>query len=177
MADGRGHVQQQFPPAKSRLMAAGKGAVKRDILAMEEEGRLAALKAEIDTRLLAQKAREAGLERDPTYLRRVGEYRKTRLINLHRERLVADMEPDDEALKAYYEENRSRFVLPETRKVQMVVLETEEEAKTVKQQIESGEMTIYQAALEHSSSSSGNPVASLTQPISPRFCFAPGSME
>jgi hypothetical protein len=62
------------------------------MLAMEEEGRLAALQAEVDTRQLAQKARAAGLDQDPVFLRRMGEYRKTRLINLHRAALARQYE-------------------------------------------------------------------------------------
>lgn len=40
--------------------------------------------------------------------------------------------------------------MPEYRKVQMVMLNSEEEAALVKQQVESGEITIYQAARDHS---------------------------
>jgi parvulin-like peptidyl-prolyl isomerase len=40
--------------------------------------------------------------------------------------------------------------VPEMRKVQMVVLPTKEEAEDIKQKIDSGEMTIYQAARDHS---------------------------
>ena len=135
---------------RSRLKAAGKGAVRRDILAMEEEGRLAVLKAEIDTRLLAQKARESGLDRDPTYIRRVGEYRKTRMINLHRAALASRFEPDELELLAYFEENSARITVPEARKIQMVVVKTEQEANEIKQRIEAGDMTMYQAARHHS---------------------------
>ena len=135
---------------KNRLIAAGKGAVKRDILAMEEEGRLAALQAEIDTRLLAQKARESGLDRDPTYLRRVEEYRKTRLINLHRAAVARQFEPDELELLAYFEENQASITVPEARKLQMVVVKTEQEANEIKEKIEAGDMTLYQAARDHS---------------------------
>lgn len=133
-----------------RIIAAGKGAVMADPLAMEDEARRAALEQEIDLRIMVQKARSAGLEADPLYQRRVTEFRKTRLITLHRERLVAGFEPEDEALKNYYEENRSRFVLPESRKLQMVVVATKEEAEDLKARIEAGDMTMYQAALDHS---------------------------
>ena len=135
---------------KDRIIRAGKGAVMADPMAMEDEAREAALEREIDLRIMVQKARAAGLESDALYQRRLGEYKKTRLINLHRERLLKGMEPDDETLKAYYEENRSRFVLPEARKVQMVVLGSEDEAADLKDKIEAGEMTMYQAARDHS---------------------------
>ena len=135
---------------KDRLMAAGRGAVQRDILAMEEEGRVAALRAEIDTRLLAGKARESGLDRDPVYLKRVGEYRKTRLINLHRAALAREHDPSEAQLEAWFEANRARITVPEARKVQMVVVGTEQEASELKAEIEAGELTMYQAARDHS---------------------------
>mgnify|MGYP001823794284 FL=1 len=40
--------------------------------------------------------------------------------------------------------------MPEFRRVQMVVLKTEEEAKDIKRRIEAGEMTMYEAAQRHS---------------------------
>jgi hypothetical protein len=135
---------------KDRLMAAGKGAIMRDPLAMEVDARLNALQSEIDTRLLAQKARAAGLESDAAYRKRTAEYAKTRLINLHRARLAADMEPSDAELKAYFETNRERISMPEFRKVQMVMVKTEDEARSLKEKIEAGELTMYQAAADYS---------------------------
>jgi len=135
---------------KDKIIAAGKGATLADPLAMEDEARGAALQREIDLRIIVQRARAAGLEADPLYQRRLTEYKKSRLINLHREQLVADMEPGDEALKAYYEANRDRVVLPEARKVQMVVVKSEAEAADLKGKVESGDMTMYRAARDHS---------------------------
>jgi parvulin-like peptidyl-prolyl isomerase len=60
------------------------------------------------------------------------------------------MQPDEAGLKAYYEANRGRIATPEYRKVQMVMLKSEEEAKSVRAQIEAGKITMYQAASEHS---------------------------
>lgn len=114
------------------------------------ENRTQALNRIIDQRILAQKGRAAGLDQDPVYRARVGEFRKTRLINLHRGNLVREMQPTDEELEAFFEQNKDRITVKETRNVQMVVLETEQEAEEVKQKIESGEITIYQAAMEYS---------------------------
>jgi len=133
-----------------RLIAAGKGAVKRDELAMEMDARLSALQTEIDTCLLAKKARVAGLDRDPTFLARYNEYHKTSLINRHRANLARDISPTDAELEAYFEANRKRIVMPEFRKVQMVMLEDEEQANTVKKSIEAGDITFFQAASDHS---------------------------
>jgi len=133
-----------------KLIAAGKGAVMVDPLAFDHQARLGALQHEIDMRILAQKARAAGLENDPIYKRRMKEYSKTLLINVYRDRLVKQMEPSEKELKDYYEKNRNRFVIPEARKIQMVVVKSEDDAKQIRHRIEDGEITMYQAARDYS---------------------------
>ena len=133
-----------------RMIAAGKGAVARDPTAMESDARLQYLQNEIDTRLLAQKAKAEGLEQDDAYLARYNEYAKTRLINLHRANLAREMEPSDDELEAYFEANRDSITEPEYRKVQMVMLNSEEEANSVKQRVDTGEITMFQAASDYS---------------------------
>jgi parvulin-like peptidyl-prolyl isomerase len=133
-----------------RIIAAGKGAVMADPSASEDQARRDALEREIDLRITVQKARAAGVEEDPLYKSRMKEYQKTLLTNTHREKLAKGMEPSDQELKAYYEANRNRFVVPESRKVQMVVVKTKEEAEDLKGKIEAHKMTMYQAAQDHS---------------------------
>jgi len=135
---------------KEKVIGAGKAAVQEDALASEDEGRQAALQEEIDLLCVAQKARAAGLDQDRQYRVRVSEYRKNHLINLHRDRLIAAMEPGRDELRAFYEANKARFVRPETRKVQMVVVKTKEEAEDLKQKIKAGTETMFQAAQDYS---------------------------
>jgi peptidyl-prolyl cis-trans isomerase C len=78
------------------------------------------------------------------------EFRKVRLITMHRGRLVEQFEPTDDEIRAYYEKHQDKISINEARKVQMVVISTKEDADKVKQQIESGELTIYEAAKEYS---------------------------
>jgi len=104
----------------------------------------------IDARLEATKGRAAGLEKDPAYQRRMNEFQKVRLINLHRAALTGKINPTPEELRAYYEENRSRIVVPASRKVQMVVLPSREEAEEVKKKIDAGKITIFEAARNYS---------------------------
>ena len=70
------------------------------------ERRREALDEMIDNRIMTQKARAAGVEKDPLYLARYDEFRKTRLINMHRGKLVHGMDPTDAEVQAYYEKNR-----------------------------------------------------------------------
>jgi parvulin-like peptidyl-prolyl isomerase len=136
--------------AKTTLMAAGKGATAMDPLAMEADAQLAALQAMIDKRIIADKARESGLEQDAMYQARLSEYQKTKLVNMHRANLAREMEPSEEQLKAYYEENRNRIMQVEMRKLQEALLETREQAEMLKQKVENGELTMFQVAADHS---------------------------
>ena len=133
-----------------RIISAGKGATMQDPSASEDQARRDALERVIDLRIMVQKAKAAGLEADPLYQKRMQELQKTLLTNMYREQLLKTMEPSDKELRAYYEANRERFVVPETRKLQIVVVKTKEEADDLKGKIEAGEMTMYQAAQDHS---------------------------
>jgi hypothetical protein len=128
----------------------GQGTTGRHGQPTSADQRRAAANALVDERIMVNKAKAKGIEQDPVYQARFKEFRKTSLINLHRAALVKTMEPSDEELRAYYEANRARITIPEFRKVQMVVLKTEDEAREIKRKIDAGEMTLYQAAADHS---------------------------
>jgi foldase protein PrsA len=80
----------------------------------------------------------------------LSEFKKTRLVNMHRASLAQQMEPTEEQLKAYYEENRNSIMQVEMRKLQEVMLPTREEAEIIKARVEAGEITMFQAAANHS---------------------------
>ena len=135
---------------KSALLAAGERArLSRGVLDPVTERR-ETLNRLIDSRIMAQKGKVAGLEKDPIYQVRYNEYRKSHLVNLHRHKLLEKMTPSEEEINAYYQDHQKEIGVPEQRKIQMVVLKTREEAEAVKQKIESGEITIYQAAEQYS---------------------------
>jgi parvulin-like peptidyl-prolyl isomerase len=135
---------------KAIVWGEAKGLLGTPANAGSMENRLQALNGIIDDRLMTSKARAAGLEQDPAYQARMREYRKTRLINVHRGRLLKEMEPTEADLATYFEAHRDQIVVPEVRDVQMVVLKTQEEAAGIKQRIESGELTVSKAAAEYS---------------------------
>lgn len=115
-----------------------------------DEERLKRLERYIDNAIMAMKGRSAGLEQDPTFIKRTTEYRKTRLINEHRKGLIHNWNPSEDELKTYFVENMDSIVVPERRKLQMVVVATKEEADSVKAQINNNEITMFQAAQQYS---------------------------
>ena len=108
------------------------------------------LEAYIDNAIMAMKGREAGLDKDPGYFQRAGEYRKTRLINEHRNGLIHSWNPTEGELKSYFVNNLEKIVIPERRKIQMVVVATKEEAQSIKHKIDNNEISMDQAAYQYS---------------------------
>ena len=135
---------------KDRIIASGKGSTMVDPLAFEDQARRDALEREIDLRIMAQKAIAAGLDGDSLYRKRLNEYTKTLLTNMYREQLLKQWMPTDEELKAYYMANMNRFIVPEARKLHMIVVRTRDEAESLRGRIEAGELSMYQAARDYS---------------------------
>ena len=115
-----------------------------------DEERLARLQEYIDNSLMVDKAVAAGMKQDPKFIKRTAEYRKTHLINVHRTGLVNSWLPSEDDLKTFFVDNMDQISIPEARKVQMVVVKTKEEAEAIKADIESGKITMFQAAQQYS---------------------------
>ena len=115
-----------------------------------EEERMTRLQEYIDSALMVSKARAAGMDQSQEFAKRTAEYRKTHLINVHRDRLIHDWLPSDDELQEYFLEHMDSISTAESRKVQMVVVASKEEAESIKTQIDNGEITMFQAAQQFS---------------------------
>jgi parvulin-like peptidyl-prolyl isomerase len=115
-----------------------------------EEERMQRLQDYIDNALMVSKARAAGMEKTPEFSRRTAEYRKTHLINVHRDGLIHGWLPTDDELQDYYMDHVDSISTAESRKVQMVVVASKDEAEDIKAQIDAGEITLFQAAQQFS---------------------------
>ena len=140
----------RWEAVKDLLQAESKRTTLAEFHLDEDTERARALNRYIDTRIMAKKGRAAGLEQDPVYQRRFKEYSKNHMTIMHRERLIREMDPTEEELWDYFEDNKDAITVREARKVQMVVLKTREEAEEVKGKIAAGEITIYEAARDYS---------------------------
>jgi parvulin-like peptidyl-prolyl isomerase len=129
----------QYKPQLANLKNSSTEAVRRDVL-----------NELIDQRIAVKKARAGQLDQDPTYLAQVDEYKKVHLIAVYKAKLFPQLEPSDKEVREYFEKNKAKVQIPESRKIQMVVLKTKTEAEDVKKQIESGKITIYEAASKYS---------------------------
>jgi hypothetical protein len=114
------------------------------------EERLTRLQQFIDNAIMTHKGRAAGLENDAAFVERASEYRKARLINEHRNGLIHSWNPSEDELKTYFADNIDKFTVPEARRVQMLMVKTRDEAETIRDQIDKGEVTMHQAAQKYS---------------------------
>jgi parvulin-like peptidyl-prolyl isomerase len=131
---------------KDLMQNANRNASETNFYISDNEERLTRLQQHIDNAIMALKGRAAGLENDPSFLKRAGEYRKARLINEHRNGLIHSWNPSEAELSTYFADNMDKFGVPEARRVQMLIARTREEAEAIKAQIDKGEMTLGQAA-------------------------------
>lgn len=115
-----------------------------------DEERMQKLQEYVDNTLMADKAKAAGMDKEPEFFKRTAEYRKTHLINVHRSNLISKWKPSEDELKTTFVDNMDKISVPETRKVQMVVVKTKEEAESIKAEIDSGKITMFQAAQQYS---------------------------
>lgn len=115
-----------------------------------DEERLKRLEEYIDNTLMADKALAAGMDKDPEFVNRTKEYRKTHLINVHRSNLVSQWKPSEDELKTVFVDNMDKISIPEARKVQMVVVKTRKEAESIKKDIDDGKISMFQAAQQYS---------------------------
>ena len=144
-----GH-QISWGEVKSMMRGADQRASVASFYVDADEERMVRLQRYIDNALMASKARAAGLDQSQEFADRTAEYRKTHLINVHRKNLIRGWMPSDDELQDYFLEHMDSIRTPESRKVQMVVLETKEQAEEIKQKIDSGELTVFQAAKDYS---------------------------
>ena len=131
---------------KDMMLNASRRAAQANFYIKDNEERITRLQQYIDEAIMALKGRAAGLEKNPSFISRTAEYRKARLINEHRNGLIHSWNPSEDELKAYFADNMDEFSVPEARRVQMLVVKTQEEAASIKARIDKGELTLGQAA-------------------------------
>ena len=135
---------------KAPMRGADHRASQAEFYLDNEEERLARLQEYIDNTLMADKAYAAGMDKDPEFINRTAEYRKTHLINVHRANLIKKWQPSEDELKTAFVDNMDKISIPETRKIQMVVVASKEEAESIKADLDSGKITMFQAAQQYS---------------------------
>jgi hypothetical protein len=95
--------------AKPRLLVATRRAALSEGATDAAAERRKVLDQLIDVPVMAQRARESGLDQDPAFLQRLSEFRKGGLAGFRYRQLAAEMSPTAEEIEAYAGEHAETF--------------------------------------------------------------------
>jgi peptidyl-prolyl cis-trans isomerase C len=126
------------------------------------EGRAMVLEELIDTKLLLLDAKRNLIEGEAEFRARLAEIKDKLLVNYAAEKVLKTAKtPRDEELLAYYNENTEKFVTGESVNANHILVDTEERALEIYEEISSGKKSFEDAAKEYSSCPSSQQGGSL----------------
>ena len=119
------------------------------------EGRRAILTQLISNKLLLLDARRNLYETEAEYKKELLRLKDELLINYTTEKVIGGITVTDEEAEKYYEENKAQFCAGESVNASHILVETEEKAREIYEEIASGKKTFEEAAKEYSTCPSG----------------------
>lgn len=119
------------------------------------EGKKAVLNQIIGDRLLLIDAKRNLLEADPKFKAELAKMKDRLLTGFAVERVIATVSVSDKEAEDYYEANKDKFMSSETVNASHILVDTEEKALAVLEEINSEKKTFEDAAREYSTCPSG----------------------
>ena len=104
------------------------------------EGQAKALDYLVNIQVMAAEAKKQGLDKDPEVQKLLAYTTKELLARVYLDKVTKNLPTPTEAeAKAYYEKNRSQFVIPESVLLRHILVKTEKEAKDALARLKKGE--------------------------------------
>lgn len=123
----------------------------RKMMFESEQGKKQLLEQMIQFELLNQFGKELKLEETNEYKETVARLSKEILTQMTISKVLADITVTDEEAKKFYDEHQEQFTEQPTVSAKHILVESEEEANKIKNEIEDGTMTFEEAASKYSS--------------------------
>lgn len=146
-----------------------------------EQGRSMILEQLIGKRLLVLDAKKNLMEHNAEFKAELEKMKNEMLANFNIAKVMEKVEVKDEDIKAYFEENKSQFVRPESVAASHILVDSEEKANEILENIKSGKISFEDAARSNSTCPSGQNGGSLGEftkgQMVPEFDKAVFSME
>ncbi len=114
-----------------------------------EQGREALLEQVVAFELMRNFGKELKIDETEEYKNLVGGLAKEALTQLAINKVLADVTVTDEDVKKYYDDNSSMFINPPTVSAKHILVKTEEEATSIKEEIANG-LAFEEAAKKYS---------------------------
>lgn len=115
------------------------------------EGRKVVLQQLIASKLLLLEAKRNLFEAEPEFKAELARVRDELLVGYATKKAISSVSVSDKEAEDYYNENKERFVSEETVNASHILVDTEEEALSILEKINAGEMSFEDAAAEFSS--------------------------
>lgn len=115
------------------------------------DGRRAILNQLIGNKLLLLDARRNLYEGEAAFREQLARLKETLLINYAGEKALSSAKVTDAEVRAYYDEHKEEFVGGESVNASHILVDTEEKAKEIYEEISSGKKSFEEAASEYSS--------------------------
>ncbi len=119
------------------------------------EGRKVILNQIIGDKLILLDAKKNLLEAEPAFKAELLRMKDRLLVGYAVEKTISSVSVSDKEAEEYYEANKEQFKAPETVNASHILVDTEETALSVLEEINSGKKTFEDAAREYSSCPSG----------------------
>ena len=116
-----------------------------------EKGRAQLLDQTISFELMSKFGKELGLDKTEEFQKTVEALAKELLTQVTIDKVLSEVTVTDDEIKKYYDENKSQFVEQPKVSAKHILVETEEEANSIKDEIKSESITFEEAAKKYSS--------------------------
>lgn len=123
---------------------------ERQSYLMSEEGRKQLIDQLVSFELVYNYALDNGVEKDPNYIAKLENAKRELLTQTAINNVLADVNVTDEEVKSYYEANKNYFMDQPSVTARHILVETEEEANKISNEIQNG-MSFEEAASSYSS--------------------------
>lgn len=116
-----------------------------------ERGRKELLEQTIAFELFNKFGNEIGLDKTDEYKNTLNSLAKELLTQITVQKILSDVTVTEDEIKKFYEENKAKFMDQEKVSAKHILVETEEAAQKIKEQIDNGEISFEDAAAKYSS--------------------------
>lgn len=115
------------------------------------EGKKMILEQLVADKLLLLYARRNLIESDPEFKAELARIKDTLLVNYVGSKIISDVKVSDKEIEEYYNANPDKFKAGETVNASHILVDTEEKARSIYEDISAGKLNFEDAAKEYSS--------------------------